>query len=92
MRDITSAESLTCEKDMHIFELLVHEAAYAIRSNNENLVYECLGSLRMARRLGAITKEENRRIEKALIPGWINNVAHREELAKTITEEEIGWK
>ncbi len=71
------------------YHKLCNDALYAIRSNNESLIYECLGAARMAKVLDAINAAEFRHIEKALIPGWINNVAHRKELMDTITLKDI---
>lgn len=88
-RDISTGREFVWEEELHIFKGLVHDACYAIRSNNGDLVYETLGQARMAYKLGAITREEFRHIERALIPGWINNVRNRAELAETITEDDI---
>ncbi len=73
-----------------IFVDLCQDTIYAIRSNDKTLIYECYGALKMAKRLGGINKEEYDRLHRVLIPGWANNVAHREELAKTITWEQVA--
>lgn len=72
-----------------IFEKLCKDVGYAIRSNNENLIYECYGAAKMARTLEAISKEQFDRLHRTLIPGWINNVAHRKELSHTFNWREI---
>lgn len=72
-----------------IFEKLCKNVGYAIRSNNENLIYECYGAAKMARALEAISKEQFDRLHRTLIPGWINNVAHREELSHMFNWKEI---
>lgn len=73
-----------------IFVKLCKDAAYAIRSRDDYLIYECYGAAGMAKRLRGITKEEYDKLHRALIPGWLNNVAHQKELAKTMTWEQIA--
>ncbi len=73
-----------------IFERLCRDAAYAIRSNSTELVYQCYGATKMAKTLKGISKEEYEKLHRALIPGWMNNVAKRKELSKTITWEDIA--
>jgi hypothetical protein len=69
---------------------LVKNALYAVRSDNSELVYECLGQARMARALGAISYETYRKIEHVLINGYLNaGDGQRKEYARTITAEDI---
>ena len=53
------------------------------------MIYECYGAAKMARTLEAISKEQFDRLHRTLIPGWINNVAHRKELSHTFNWREI---
>ena len=69
---------------------LVKNALYAVRSDNSELVYECLGQANMARALGAIKFETLRNIEHALINGYLNaGGGQRKEYARKITAEDI---
>ena len=73
-----------------VMEDLVKNALYAVRSDNSELVYECLGQAKMAHALGAIKSETLRKIEHALINGYLNagDGRHRE-CARKITAEDI---
>ena len=69
---------------------LVKNALYAVRSDNSELVYECLGQAKMARALGAISRDTLAKIEHVLINGYLNaGDGQRKEYARTITAEDI---
>lgn len=60
-------------KEPTIYENLLKSAKYALNSYDRELVYECLGQMRMAAYLNAITHEEARTIDKMLIRDGLNN-------------------
>ncbi len=73
-----------------MFNTLKEEAVYAIRSNRASLVHECYGAAMMAHALNAISDNEYRRLNKALVIKWMNvGEKKREEYAHEIQEEDI---
>ena len=73
-----------------VMRVLVRDAIYAIRSNNQDCVYECYGEAKMARALGAIKKESFWKLNRALVNGWMNaGPEQREAYAESVTEEDI---
>ena len=73
-----------------VMKALVSDAAYAIRSNNQDCVYECYGEAKMAHALGAIKKESFWKLNRALVNGWMNaGPEQRKAYAETVTEEDI---
>jgi hypothetical protein len=72
-----------------VFGHLIRKTLYAVRSNDELLIYEAYGAMTMARALDAITKKEAECINTALIVNWINNPADRKKYAKEITEDSV---
>ena len=69
---------------------LVKNALYAVRSDDSELVYECLGQADMARALGAISRDTLAKIEHVLIDGYLNaGDGQRKEYARKITAEDI---
>ena len=71
------------------FRYLMRETLYAVRSNDELLVYKTYGAMSMAHSLGAITDKEARCLNTALVVNWMNDPAGRERYAKEITEDSI---
>jgi hypothetical protein len=71
------------------FEYLMRETLYAVRSNEERLVYEVYGAMGMAHSLGAITDREARCFNTALVVNWMNNPADREKYAKEISRDSV---
>lgn len=68
-----------------IFEQLKKKAAYAIRSNDSNLVYQCYGEAQMAHELGAIGNKEFYFLNEALVVKWMNTgEKNRAEYAKSV--------
>ena len=73
-----------------VMEDLVKNALYAVRSDDSELVYECLGQADMARALGAISRDTLAKIEHVLIDGYLNaGDGQRKEYARKITAEDI---
>ena len=56
-----------------IFHRLCIEAEYAMNSRNLLLMYEAHGAAKMARELGAISKDEFFELNKKLVRNGINN-------------------
>lgn len=55
------------------FRSLCREAEYAMNSRNLLLMYEAYGAAKMARELGAISKDELFELNKKLVRNGINN-------------------
>ena len=73
-----------------VMKVLVSDAVYAICSNDQDCVYECYGEAKMARALGAIKWESFRKLNHALVSGWMNaGPGQREAYAETVAEEDI---
>jgi len=56
-----------------IFESLIEEANYAIRSKSRDLVFEVYGMAKMARLTHVITPEQFKKLNEMLITDGINN-------------------
>ena len=55
-----------------LYKRLAKEAVYAIRSNNDCLVYQTYGKATMAFELDAISKEQFYSLNDALVCNWMN--------------------
>lgn len=56
-----------------IYEDLLKEANYALSSKNLCLVHEVYGQAKMARKMGAISKEQFYELNDILVKNGINN-------------------
>ncbi len=82
-----------CAEDLEkrVMKDLVSDAAYAIRSNSTELVYQCYGAAKMAHSLGAISWEAFKKLNHTLVSGWMNaGDKQREEYARTVRPEDIN--
>lgn len=61
---------------MNVYEDLLKESEYAIRSRSRDLVFESYGKAKMAVRLKAITMQQFKELNRILIRDGVNN--HRE--------------
>lgn len=69
-----------------VFERLKKDAAYAIRSNNSDLVNQCYGAAKMAHLLGAIDNKAFYFLNDALVVKWMNiGERNRQEYAKSVS-------
>ena len=55
------------------YDNLLKSAKYALNSYSRELVYECLGQMRMAAYLNAITHDEATTLDTMLIRNGLNN-------------------
>ena len=79
------------ELEARIMKGLVKDAIYAIKSNSGALVHKCYGKAEMAYVLGAIKWESFRKLNRALVNGWMNaGPEQREAYARTVTAEDIN--
>jgi hypothetical protein len=60
-------------KEPTIYDNLLKSAKYALNSYDRELVYECLGQMRMAAYLNAITHDEATTLDTMLIRNGLNN-------------------
>ena len=90
--DLIDVKDLPTEElEERVMKMLVSDAAYAIRSNNRDCVYECYGEAKMARALGAIKRESFWKLNRALVNGWMNaGPEQRKAYARTVTAEDIN--
>lgn len=73
-----------------LYERLVRKAVYAIRSNDEHLVYQTYGETTMAYDLDAINKEQFHSLHDALAHDWMNAGSElRAGYAKTVKVEDF---
>ena len=73
-----------------VMEDLVKNALYAVRSDDSELVYECLERANMARIFGEISRDTLTKIEHVLIDGYLHaGEGQRKEYAGKITAEDI---
>ncbi len=82
-----------CAEDLEkrVMKDLVSDAAYAIRSNNGDAVNDTYGMAKMAHSLGAISWEEFKKLNHALVSGWMNaGDKQREAYARTVRPEDIS--
>lgn len=56
-----------------ILDLLVKEIEFAIKSKSLTLAYQAYGAVKMARQLGAISKEEFFELNEKVVVNGINN-------------------
>ena len=62
-------------RERGIFDELNKQINYALDSKSKNLAYEALGAVKMARRLGVITKEQFLEAEHKIVTEGLNNPA-----------------
>ncbi len=85
MRDLPAEELET-----RIMKDLVKDALYAIKSNSGALVHECYGKVKAYRTLNVIGYDNCRKLNHALVSGWMNaGPEQRKAYAETVTEEDI---